>query len=94
LHNPANIYSLQNIITCFGANPVNKGIMKIQPAIFILLILVSFSGSAYGAGLIISSTGNGVFTLQGVGLADVAGIDATIRYDTTGRPVGRSDAGN
>jgi hypothetical protein len=59
--------------------------MKIQVKNTLLcfcLLLITFSAkSALAASIIISSTGNGVFTLQGVGLADVAGIDATVSYD-------------
>ena len=37
----------------------------------------------FGASLVISPSGNGLFTLQGVGLTDVQGIDATISYDSS-----------
>jgi hypothetical protein len=49
---------------------------------FSLLLLIVSVKAALGAGMIISPSGNGVFTLQGVDLADVAGIEATIGYDT------------
>ena len=51
----------------------------------LLLVLTLFTFgpiAAFGAILSISSSGNGIFVLQGLGLADVAGIDATISYDT------------
>ncbi len=55
--------------------------MKIPVKIFMIFLFISFAETAFGASMIISSSGNGVFTLQGVGLADVSGIDATISYD-------------
>jgi hypothetical protein len=57
--------------------------MKCPVKIIIVFLLLSFAEAAPGANLIISSSGNGVFTLQGAGLSDVAGIDATISYDTS-----------
>jgi hypothetical protein len=57
--------------------------MKRHLIIFTVLWFLSFAESASAASLIVSSSGNGVFTLQGVGLADVAGIDVTIGYDTS-----------
>lgn len=57
--------------------------MKFIPWIIFTFLFTSFAGAASGASLIISSSGNGVFTLQGVGLADAWGIDATISYDTS-----------
>jgi hypothetical protein len=60
--------------------------MKIGSKIFIMLsvftLFISVAAGASGAILTISSSGNGVFALQGAGLADVAGIDVTISYDT------------
>ena len=60
--------------------------MKIKTKIFFMLFLSSLfmSGSAavFGAVLTVSSTGNGTFAVQGAGLVDVAGINATIIYDT------------
>lgn len=59
--------------------------MKTGSKIFIMLsvftLFISVAAGASGAILTISSSGNGVFTLQGAGLANVAGIDATISYD-------------
>ena len=60
--------------------------MKIKTKIFIMLfsaaIFMSGSAAAFGATLSISSSGDGLFVLQGIGLADVGAIDATISYDT------------
>lgn len=56
--------------------------MKIPLKIFIVFLFISLAQTAFGASIVISSSGNGAYILQGVGLADVCGIDATISYDT------------
>jgi hypothetical protein len=57
---------------------------RVIPAIFLLFLflLPCIAAPACAALFTISSSGNGVFALQGAGLTDVAAIDATISYDT------------
>jgi hypothetical protein len=57
--------------------------MKTGFVFFIIIAFFSFASQGWGASLNISPAGNGAFVLQGVGLADVEGIDATITYDTS-----------
>lgn len=57
---------------------------KLPILLFLAALLISGASMALAAPLIsISSSGNGVFTLQGSGFASVGGINLTIRYDTT-----------
>jgi hypothetical protein len=56
--------------------------MILSVFLLFLAILPCIAAPADAALLSISSSGNGVFVLQGVSLADVGGIDATIGYDT------------
>lgn len=57
---------------------------RVIPAVFLLslALLTCITAPAYAALFTISSSGNGVFALQGAGLAGVGAIDATISYDT------------
>jgi len=51
--------------------------------LFFILILATWGHPASGASLLVSSSGGGVYSLQGVGLVNAAGIDVTITYDST-----------
>ena len=51
--------------------------------LFFFLILASWGNAAFGASLVVSSSGGGVYSLQGVGLVNAAGIDVTITYDSS-----------
>lgn len=59
--------------------------MRSKPIILLMLIalvLGSATAAMAAANFTISSTGNGVFTIQGSGLEGVAGIQLTVSYDT------------
>lgn len=56
--------------------------IKLSILLLSLAILPCIAAPAEAALISISSSGNGVFVLQGISLADVGGIEATIGYDT------------
>jgi len=56
--------------------------IKLSVLLLCFALLPCIAAPADAALLTISSSGNGVFILQGAGLAGVGGIDATISYDT------------
>jgi len=71
--------------------------MKFKAKLSVLFLFFAFlpciAAPADAALISISSSGNGVFVLQGTGLSGVGGIDATIGYDTATLANPRVDQG-
>jgi hypothetical protein len=59
-----------------------NSLSRIVVSVF-FLVLATWGHTASGASIVISSSGGGVFTLQGYSLTNAAGIDVTISYETS-----------
>lgn len=61
-----------------------KAILKVFVYCALLVLILSFSPFAFAAStLAVSSSGNGGFVLQGIGMENVAALDITITYDAS-----------